>query len=174
RRDIARSLRQLRRGRSRRCHGTARAHPVRERTGAGGQQHADGSRQGGDLSRAGYSPEPRHQQWAGADRCDAGQRRAPASGRRRGCRGRRCGGHIPVDEMNPTTRRQRPYWTALVLPLALYLLIFLVIPFINIIILSFYTHSPTRIWTPELTIANYADLLDASFMTVIARTLRMS
>jgi len=76
--------------------------------------------------------------------------------------------------MNPTTRRQRPYWTALVLPLALYLLIFLVIPFINIIILSFYTHSPTRIWTPELTTANYADLLDASFLTVLLRTLRLS
>jgi ABC-type spermidine/putrescine transport system permease subunit I len=75
--------------------------------------------------------------------------------------------------MNQTPQRQRPYWTALVLPLALYLLVFLVIPFINIIALSFYTYSPTRIWTPELTTANYVDLLDASFLTVLLRTLRL-
>ena len=75
--------------------------------------------------------------------------------------------------MNQAPQRQRPYWTALVLPLALYLLVFLVIPFINIIVLSFYTYSPTRIWTPELTTANYVDLLDASFLTVLLRTLRL-
>lgn len=75
--------------------------------------------------------------------------------------------------MNQTPQRQRPYWTALVLPLALYLLVFLVIPFINIIALSFYSYSPTRIWTPELTTANYVDLLDASFLTVLLRTLRL-
>jgi ABC-type spermidine/putrescine transport system permease subunit I len=75
--------------------------------------------------------------------------------------------------MNRTPQRQRPYWTALVLPLALYLLVFLVIPFINIIALSFYSYSPTRIWTPELTTANYVDLLDASFLTVLLRTLRL-
>jgi len=75
--------------------------------------------------------------------------------------------------MNPAPQRQRPYWTALVLPLALYLLVFLVIPFANIIVLSFYTYSPTRIWTPELTTANYVDLLDASFLTVLLRTLRL-
>ena len=75
--------------------------------------------------------------------------------------------------MKPTPQRQRAYWTALVLPLALYLLAFLVIPFINIIILSFYTHSPTRIWTPELTTANYSDLVDASFLAVLLRTLRL-
>jgi putative spermidine/putrescine transport system permease protein len=75
--------------------------------------------------------------------------------------------------MNQAPQRQRPYWAALVLPLALYLLVFLVIPFVNIIVLSFYTYSPTRIWTPELTTANYVDLLDASFLTVLLRTLRL-
>src|SRR5215471_1065466 len=75
--------------------------------------------------------------------------------------------------MKPGPQRQRAYWIALVLPLALYLLAFLVIPFINIIILSFYTHSPTRIWTPELTTANYSDLVDASFLAVLLRTLRL-
>jgi ABC-type spermidine/putrescine transport system permease subunit I len=75
--------------------------------------------------------------------------------------------------MNKASQRQRPYWTALVLPLALYLLVFLVIPFANIIVLSFYTYSPTRIWIPELTTANYVDLLDASFLTVLLRTLRL-
>jgi|SRR6516225_6254958 len=75
--------------------------------------------------------------------------------------------------MKPGPQRQRAYWIALVLPLALYLLAFLVIPFINIIILSFYTHSPTRIWTPDLTTANYSDLVDASFLAVLLRTLRL-
>jgi putative spermidine/putrescine transport system permease protein len=55
----------------------------------------------------------------------------------------------------------------------LYLLVFLVIPFIHIIVLSFYTYSPTRIWTPELTTANYVALADASFLTVLLRTLRL-
>jgi hypothetical protein len=49
---------------------------------------------------------------------------------------------------------KRPFWAIFSLPLALYLAIFLVIPFINIIVLSLYTYSPTRIWTPELTNAN--------------------
>ncbi|HJZ33380.1 MAG TPA: hypothetical protein VKF35_19830, partial [Hyphomicrobiaceae bacterium] len=75
--------------------------------------------------------------------------------------------------MTVSQPRQRPYWVALVVPLGLYLVVFLVIPFINIIVLSFYTHSPTRIWTTELTIANYIDLMDASFMTVLLRTLRL-
>ena len=39
--------------------------------------------------------------------------------------------------------------------------------------LSFYTYSPTRIWTPELTIANYTDLMDGAFLTVLLRTLRL-
>jgi putative spermidine/putrescine transport system permease protein len=68
---------------------------------------------------------------------------------------------------------RRPYWAALILPLALYLLIFLVIPFANIVVLSFFTYSPTRIWTPDLTIANYTDLMDGAFLTVLLRTLRL-
>jgi putative spermidine/putrescine transport system permease protein len=75
--------------------------------------------------------------------------------------------------MSKVSPRQRPYWTVLVLPLALYLLVFLVVPFANVIVLSFHTYSPTRIWTPELTTANYVDLLDASFLTVLLRTLRL-
>ena len=75
--------------------------------------------------------------------------------------------------MKPALQRRRAYWVALVLPLALYFLAFLVIPFINIIVLSFYTYSPTRIWTPDLTTANYSDLVDASFLAVLLRTLRL-
>jgi ABC-type spermidine/putrescine transport system permease subunit I len=75
--------------------------------------------------------------------------------------------------MSPDAPRPRPYWTILVLPLALYLFAFLVIPFVNIIVLSFYTYSPTRIWTSELTVANYAELIDASFLGVLLRTLRL-
>jgi putative spermidine/putrescine transport system permease protein len=68
---------------------------------------------------------------------------------------------------------KRPYWAILTFPLALYLAIFLVVPFINIIVLSLYTYSPTRIWTPELTNANYLALADGTFVTVLLRTLRL-
>jgi putative spermidine/putrescine transport system permease protein len=71
------------------------------------------------------------------------------------------------------TLAKRPYWAILTLPLALYLAIFLVIPFINIIVLSLYTYSPTRIWTPELTNANYLALADGALVTVLLRTLRL-
>ena len=72
-----------------------------------------------------------------------------------------------------TSPRRPPFGTALVLPLALYLVVFLVIPFANIVALSFYTHSPTRIFTAEPTFANYLELLDAFFLTVLLRTLRL-
>ena len=72
-----------------------------------------------------------------------------------------------------TSPRRPPFGTALVLPLALYLVVFLVIPFANIVALSFYTHSPTRIFTTEPTLANYLALLDAWFLTVLLRTLRL-
>jgi len=72
-----------------------------------------------------------------------------------------------------STVSQRPYWLSLTLPLALYLVIFLVVPFINIVVLSFYTYSPTRIWTPDLTTANYIALADGTFLTVLLRTLRL-
>src|SRR5204862_791502 len=79
--------------------------------------------------------------------------------------------HSSSARMNALAKR--PFWAILTLPLALYLAIFLVIPFINIIILSLYTYSPTRIWTPELTNANYLALADGTFMTVLLRTLRL-
>lgn len=72
-----------------------------------------------------------------------------------------------------STVSERPYWVSLTLPLALYLAVFLVVPFINIIVLSFYTYSPTRIWTPDLTTANYVALVDGTFATVLLRTLRL-
>ncbi len=70
-------------------------------------------------------------------------------------------------------RPKRPYGAILALPLALYLAVFLVVPFINIIVLSFYTYSPTRIFVPELTGANYLALIDGTFLTVLLRTLRL-
>jgi len=75
--------------------------------------------------------------------------------------------------MSADAQAPRAYWAIFVLPLAVYLLAFLVAPFVNIIVLSFHTYSPTRIWTHELTLANYADLIDASFAMVLLRTLRL-
>ncbi len=59
----------------------------------------------------------------------------------------------------------------LLMPLTLFLVFFLVIPFLNIVILSFYTYSPTSIWIPKLTIENYRQLVEGSFITVLLRTL---
>ena len=78
---------------------------------------------------------------------------------------------FPAAEMSD--RSDVRYWVILTLPLALYLAVFLVVPFINIIVLSFYTYSPTRIWTPDLTNANYVALVDGTFATVLLRTLRL-
>ncbi|MGE8944069.1 ABC transporter permease [Leptospira interrogans] len=61
----------------------------------------------------------------------------------------------------------------LLLPLTLFLVFFLIIPFLNIIVLSFYTYSPTSIWIPTLTTDNYRQLLDGSFEAVLLRTLRL-
>src|SRR5262245_46278591 len=71
-------------------------------------------------------------------------------------------------------RADRPYWTLFVGPYGVYLLIFLVLPFVNVALLSVYLHSPTRIAVPGFTWANYAKLWEAYSATLFLRTLRLS
>src|SRR5215510_3680176 len=72
-------------------------------------------------------------------------------------------------------RGQPPaYAPLLVGPYALYLLVFLVLPFANVALLSVYLHSPTKIAVPVLTGANYEKLWEAYYATLFLRTLRLS
>jgi ABC-type spermidine/putrescine transport system permease subunit I len=59
-------------------------------------------------------------------------------------------------------------------PYGVYLLVFLVLPFANVALLSVYLHSPTKIAVAEFTATNYAKLWDVYYATLFLRTLRLS
>jgi ABC-type spermidine/putrescine transport system permease subunit I len=67
-----------------------------------------------------------------------------------------------------------PYWALFVGPYGAYLLLFLVLPFVNVALLSVYLHSPTKIAVAEFTATNYAKLWDVYYATLFLRTLRLS
>ena len=69
---------------------------------------------------------------------------------------------------------QAPYWALFVGPYGVYLLIFLVLPFANVALLSVYLHSPTKIAIPVFTDANYAKLFELYYANLFLRTLRLS
>jgi len=70
--------------------------------------------------------------------------------------------------------RPSPYWALFVGPYGAYLLLFLVLPFVNVAILSVYLHSPTKIAVAEFTGTNYAKLWEVYYATLFLRTLRLS
>src|SRR5262245_47668355 len=70
--------------------------------------------------------------------------------------------------------RPRPTWALFVGPYGAYLLVFLVLPFLNVALLSVYLHSPTKIAIPQLTDANYAKLFELYYATLFLRTLRLA
>ena len=70
--------------------------------------------------------------------------------------------------------RRGPYWALFVGPYGIYLLVFLVLPFLNVALLSVYVHSPTKIAVPEFTDANYAKLWEVYYANLFLRTLRLS
>jgi len=67
-----------------------------------------------------------------------------------------------------------PYWVLFVGPYGLYLLVFLVLPFANVALLSVYLHSPTKIAIAEFTTANYSKLWELYYANLFFRTLRLS
>lgn len=72
-------------------------------------------------------------------------------------------------------RGQPPtYWVLFVGPYGLYLLVFLVLPFANVALLSVYLHSPTKIAIAEFTTANYSKLWELYYANLFFRTLRLS
>jgi ABC-type spermidine/putrescine transport system permease subunit I len=66
------------------------------------------------------------------------------------------------------------YWALFVGPYTAYLLVFLVLPFVNVALLSVYLHSPTKIAVEEFTATNYAKLWEVYYATLFLRTLRLS
>ena len=73
-----------------------------------------------------------------------------------------------------TRGARSPYWALFVGPYGAYLLVFLVLPFLNVALLSVYLHSPTKIAVAEFTATNYAKLWEAYYATLFLRTLRLS
>ena len=69
--------------------------------------------------------------------------------------------------------RRKPYWAIFVGPYGLYLLIFLVVPFAHVALLSVYTYSPTKIAIPEVTAANYLRLWDPYYVRLFLRTMKI-
>ena len=67
-----------------------------------------------------------------------------------------------------------PYWALFVGPYGVYLLVFLVLPFANVALLSVYLHSPTKIAIAEFTTANYSKLWELYYANLFFRTLRLS
>ena len=70
--------------------------------------------------------------------------------------------------------RPSPYWALFVGPYGAYLLLFLVLPFVNVALLSVYLHSPTKIAVAEFTGTNYAKLWEVYYAALFLRTLRLS
>ena len=66
------------------------------------------------------------------------------------------------------------YWALFVGPYGAYLLVFLVLPFVNVALLSVYLHSPSKIAVEEFTVTNYAKLWEVYYATLFLRTLRLS
>ena len=69
--------------------------------------------------------------------------------------------------------RARPIWVFLTGPYALFLLVLLVVPFANIAMYSLHPYSPTKVFLPELTFANYRKILDLYYVRLFGRTLRL-
>jgi putative spermidine/putrescine transport system permease protein len=67
-----------------------------------------------------------------------------------------------------------PVWVLFVGPYGVYLLVFLVLPFLNVALLSVYLHSPTKIAVAEFTAANYAKLWEPYYANLFLRTVRLS
>jgi len=69
--------------------------------------------------------------------------------------------------------QRRRTWLALTGPYALFLLFLLVVPFANVALYSLHPYSPTKVFLPELTFANYLKIFDLYYWRLFGRTLRL-
>ena len=70
-------------------------------------------------------------------------------------------------------RGSRPYWAALAGPYGVYLIVFFIVPFVNVFVFSFYTYSPTQFAAPEFTLDNYVRILDGYYVRMFLRTMKI-
>lgn len=66
---------------------------------------------------------------------------------------------------------KRHFWIPLYGPYTLYLVLFLIVPFANVALLSVYTYSASHIAIPAFTMENFARLLDPYYLTLFWRTM---
>jgi putative spermidine/putrescine transport system permease protein len=69
--------------------------------------------------------------------------------------------------------QRRRTWLALTGPYALFLLFLLLVPFANVAVYSLHPYSPTKVFLPELTFANYLKIFDVYYLRLFGRTLRL-
>ncbi len=62
----------------------------------------------------------------------------------------------------------------LLIPPMLFMVCFLLAPLANLLMLSFLTHSPTSLWTHDLTLANYLQALDLYYFDIFVRSFRIA
>ncbi len=79
---------------------------------------------------------------------------------------------LPVDSGRAASRTV-PAWVLLIGPYALLLFLFVAIPLLNVMLLSVYTYSPVKIWTPQFTLDNYVQIFTPYLGRVVLRTLRI-
>ena len=70
-------------------------------------------------------------------------------------------------------RGSRPYWLALAGPYWIYLIVFFIVPFAYIFVISFYTYSPTQFAIPKFTLDNYVRMLDTYYVGIFLRTMKL-
>jgi putative spermidine/putrescine transport system permease protein len=69
--------------------------------------------------------------------------------------------------------RASPVWVGLAAPYAVFLLLLLIVPFVNVALYSIHPYSPTKVLLPELTADNYANIFDLYHLRLFGRTLRL-
>src|SRR5436305_9254959 len=79
----------------------------------------------------------------------------------------------PAEPAGATRVRARPVWAFLTGPYALFLVFLLLVPFANVAMYSIHPYSPTKVFLPELTVANYLKIFDLYYLRLFGRTLRL-
>ena len=84
---------------------------------------------------------------------------------------------LAIEDVAPTAApkptRGWPVWAGLAAPYGVFLLMLLIVPFVNVALFSIHPYSPTRVALPELTLENYGKIFDLYYLRLFGRTLRL-
>lgn len=82
---------------------------------------------------------------------------------------------IDTVALPPAQKHARAWsiWMGLAAPYGLFLLVLLIVPFVNVALYSIHPYSPTKVLLPELTAENYAKIFDLYHLRLFGRTLRL-